>query len=44
MLDKIGEGSGPPSVTVRAVTGLPAEELVTHHADCPVVVITDDNT
>jgi nucleotide-binding universal stress UspA family protein len=74
VLEKTDEGSRPPSVTVRAVTGLPAEELltaasgadmivvgsrgaggfkrlllgsvstqVTHHADCPVVVIPADN-
>ena len=44
VLEKIGVELRPSSVTVRAVTGLPAEELVTHHADCPVVVIPDDNT
>jgi nucleotide-binding universal stress UspA family protein len=74
VLEKTDERSRPPSVTVRAVTGLPAEELltaasgadmivvgsrgaggfkrlllgsvstqVTHHADCPVVVIPADN-
>ena len=74
-LDKAGAGQRPPSVTVQAVVGLPAEEIlnaaqgadmivvgsrggggfrkllmgavslqVTHHADCPVVVIPADNT
>jgi nucleotide-binding universal stress UspA family protein len=69
-LEKAGPASRPPSVTVRAVNGLPAEALleaaegadmlvvgsrgvggfkrlllgsvgvqVTHHANCPVVVI-----
>ena len=74
VLEKADEGRRPTSVTVRAVTGVPAEELlsaaadadmivvgsrgaggfkrlllgsvttqVTHHADCPVVVIPDKN-
>jgi nucleotide-binding universal stress UspA family protein len=73
-LEKIDPESRPPSVTVRAVTGLPAEALleaaadadmlvvgsrgtggfkrllmgsvstqVTHHAQCPVVVIPDES-
>jgi nucleotide-binding universal stress UspA family protein len=39
VLDELGAGSRPPSVTVRAVTGLPAQELVAaaEHADLLVV-------
>jgi nucleotide-binding universal stress UspA family protein len=39
VLDELGAGSRPPSVTVRAVTGLPAQELLTaaEHADLLVV-------
>jgi nucleotide-binding universal stress UspA family protein len=39
VLDEIGAGSRPPSVTVRAVNGLPAEELLraSEHADLLVV-------
>ena len=32
-------GSGPASVTVRAVSGLPAQELVTASADADLVVV-----
>jgi nucleotide-binding universal stress UspA family protein len=73
-IDGLRAGARPPSVTVRAVAGLPAEEIlraaqdadmivvgsrgaggfrkllmgsvsvqVTHHANCPVVVIPADN-
>jgi nucleotide-binding universal stress UspA family protein len=39
VLDEFDAGSRPPSVTVRTVTGLPAEELLaaTKHADLLVV-------
>ena len=39
VLGDLGAGSRPPSVTVRAVTGLPAEELLAaaEHADLLVV-------
>ncbi len=39
VLDEFDAGSRPPSVTVRVVTGLPAEELLTaaEHADLLVV-------
>jgi nucleotide-binding universal stress UspA family protein len=39
VLEEFDAGSRPPSVTVRAVTGLPAEELLaaTEHADLLVV-------
>lgn len=74
VLAQVDAASRPPSVTVKAVTGLPAEELlyaaegadmivvgsrgaggfkrlllgsvstqVTHHANCPVVVIPSDD-
>ena len=74
VLAQVDAASQPPSVTVKAVTGLPAEELlcaaegadmivvgsrgaggfkrlllgsvstqVTHHANCPVVVIPSDD-
>jgi len=74
VLAQVAEASRPTSVTVKAITGLPAEELlhaadgadmlvvgsrgvggfkrlllgsvstqVTHHANCPVVVIPSDN-
>ncbi|MGH3251261.1 MAG: universal stress protein [Trebonia sp.] len=73
-LEKIDAGSRPESVTVKALTGLPADTLlqaaadadllvvgsrgaggfkrlllgsvstqITHHAQCPVVVIPDDD-
>ena len=73
ILEKLDAGSRPPSVSVRAVMGLPADEIltaaqdadmivvgsrgaggfkrllmgsvstqVTHHAQCPVVVIPVD--
>ena len=39
VLDEFDAGSRPPSVTVRAVTGLPAEELLVaaEHADLLIV-------
>jgi nucleotide-binding universal stress UspA family protein len=74
VLEEFDAASRPPSVTVKAITGLPAEELlyaaggadmivvgsrgaggfkrlllgsvstqVTHHANCPVVVIPADD-
>jgi nucleotide-binding universal stress UspA family protein len=39
VLDKAGEGSRPPSVTVRAVNGLPAEELLRASADADMIVV-----
>ena len=39
VLAKVDEGSRPPSVTVRAVSGLPAEELLSAAADADMIVI-----
>lgn len=39
ILGKAGEGSRPPSVTVRAVNGLPAEELLKASADADMLVV-----
>jgi nucleotide-binding universal stress UspA family protein len=39
VLEKADEGSRPPSVTVRAVTGLPAEELIGASADADMIVV-----
>ena len=39
MLKQVGEESRPPSVTVRAVTGLPAEELLNAAADADMIVV-----
>ena len=39
VLEKADEGSRPPSVTVRAVTGLPAEELIGASADADLIVV-----
>jgi len=39
VLDQAGEGSRPPSVTVRAVNGLPAEELLKAAADAEMIVV-----
>lgn len=39
VLQKIDEGSRPPSVIVRAVTGLPAEELLAATADADMIVV-----
>jgi nucleotide-binding universal stress UspA family protein len=39
VLEKAGEGSRPPSVTVRAVTGLPAEELLSAAAGADMIVV-----
>lgn len=39
ILGKAGEGSRPPSVTVRAVNGLPAEELLRASAGADMLVV-----
>src|ERR1700729_3421758 len=39
VLAKVGEGSKPTSVTVRAVTGIPAEELLHASAGADMVVV-----
>jgi nucleotide-binding universal stress UspA family protein len=39
VLGKAGEGSRPPSVTVRAVNGLPAEELLKASAGADMIVV-----
>jgi nucleotide-binding universal stress UspA family protein len=39
VLEEIGSGSGPSSVTVRAVTGLPAEALIEAAADADMLVV-----
>jgi nucleotide-binding universal stress UspA family protein len=39
VLEKTDEGSRPPSVTIRAVTGLPAEELLSAAADADMIVV-----
>jgi nucleotide-binding universal stress UspA family protein len=39
VLKKVGEESRPPSVTVQAVNGLPAEELLNACADADMVVV-----
>jgi len=39
VLEKAGEESRPPSVTVRAVTGLPAEELLSAAAGADMLVV-----
>ena len=39
VLDKVDEESRPPSVTVRAVNGLPAEELIRESADADMIVV-----
>jgi nucleotide-binding universal stress UspA family protein len=39
VLEKADEGSRPTSVTVRAVTGLPAEELLSAAAGADMVVV-----
>jgi nucleotide-binding universal stress UspA family protein len=39
VLEKAGEESRPPSVTVRAVTGLPTEELLSACAGADMVVV-----
>jgi nucleotide-binding universal stress UspA family protein len=39
VLAKVDEGSRPPSVTVRAVNGLPAEELLKAAADADMIVV-----
>jgi nucleotide-binding universal stress UspA family protein len=39
VLEKTSAGSRPPSVTVRAVTGLPAEALLSAAADADMIVV-----
>lgn len=39
VLAKVGEGGKPASLTVRAVTGIPAEELLHASADADMVVV-----
>jgi nucleotide-binding universal stress UspA family protein len=39
VLGELGERSRPPSVTVRAVNGLPAEELLKASADADMLVV-----
>jgi nucleotide-binding universal stress UspA family protein len=39
VLGKFGEGSRPPSVTVQAMSGLPAEELLKASADADMIVV-----
>ena len=39
VLEKTDEGFRPPSVIVRAVTGLPAEELLSAAADADMIVV-----
>jgi nucleotide-binding universal stress UspA family protein len=38
-ISKIGEETRPPTVTVRAVTGLPADELLSAAADADMIVV-----
>jgi len=39
VLEKFGEEAQPPSVTVRAVTGVPAEELLRAAEDADLLVV-----
>ena len=39
VLERLGEESRPPSVTVQAVTGLPAEVLLHAAADADMIVV-----
>jgi nucleotide-binding universal stress UspA family protein len=39
VLDKLGAAQRPPSVTVRAVTGLPAEEILSAAQDADMIVV-----
>ena len=39
VLAKVGAGGEPTSVTVRAVTGIPAEELLHASADADMIVV-----
>ena len=39
VLEQVGSQSRPPSVTVRSVTGFPAEELLQAAADADLVVV-----
>ena len=44
VLEKVGEEERPPSVTVRAVTGVPAEELLDAAADADLIVVGSRGT
>jgi nucleotide-binding universal stress UspA family protein len=44
ILKQIGDGARPASVTVRAVTGLPAEELLNAGADADMIVVGSRGT
>jgi nucleotide-binding universal stress UspA family protein len=39
VLEKLDAGSRPPSVTVRAVVGLPADEILTAAQDADMIVV-----
>jgi nucleotide-binding universal stress UspA family protein len=39
LLDKLGAGSRPPSVSVRAVVGLPADQILTAAKDADMIVV-----
>ena len=39
VLDKLGAGSRPPSVSVQAVVGLPAEEILSAAQDADMIVV-----
>jgi nucleotide-binding universal stress UspA family protein len=39
VLEKAGRGSRPPSVTVRAVTGMPGDELLNAAAGADMIVV-----
>jgi len=39
LLDEIDDEAKPPAVTVRAISGLPAEELVNASADANLIVV-----
>jgi nucleotide-binding universal stress UspA family protein len=39
VLDKTDEGSRPPSVTVRAVTGMPSDELLNAAVDADMIIV-----
>jgi nucleotide-binding universal stress UspA family protein len=44
VLDQVGEAFRPPTVTVRAVNGLPAEELIKAAADADMLVVGSRGT
>ncbi len=44
VLDQVGDEFRPPSVTVRAVNGLPAEELIKAAADADMLVVGSRGT